>query len=291
MDLFHAFLIAPFADFEFMRRALVGAVALALAAAPVGVMLMLRRMSLTGDAMSHAILPGAAVGYLLSGLSLTAMTLGGLVAGVVVAVAAGAVARNSRLGEDVSLAAFYLTSLALGVTIVSMKGSNVDLLHVLFGSVLALDDDALILIAAISTLTLFAFATIARPLVLDSIDPGFLRAVGGRTGAIVHLVFMGVVVLNLVGGFHALGTLMAVGLMMLPAAGARLWVDDLTALVATASAIGVASAVVGLLVSYHLSLPAGPAIVLTAGAIWFASLLFGRRGLLADRLGRRHLEA
>lgn len=291
MDLLHALLIAPFADFEFMRRALVGAVALALAAAPVGVMLMLRRMSLTGDAMSHAILPGAAVGYLLSGLSLTAMTLGGLVAGVVVAVAAGAVARNSRLGEDVSLAAFYLTSLALGVTIVSMKGSNVDLLHVLFGSVLALDDDALILIAAISTLTLFAFATIARPLVLDSIDPGFLRAVGGRTGAIVHLVFMGVVVLNLVGGFHALGTLMAVGLMMLPAAGARLWVDDLTALVATASAIGVASAVVGLLVSYHLSLPAGPAIVLTAGAIWFASLVFGRRGLLADRLGRRHLEA
>ncbi|NLH80898.1 MAG: metal ABC transporter permease [Phyllobacteriaceae bacterium] len=287
----HALLIAPFADFEFMRRALVGAVALALAAAPVGVMLMLRRMSLTGDAMSHAILPGAAIGYLLSGLSLTAMTVGGLVAGVVVAVAAGAVARNSRLGEDVSLAAFYLTSLALGVTIVSLKGSNVDLLHVLFGTVLALDDDALILIAAISTLTLFAFATIVRPLVLDSIDPGFLRAVGGRTGAIVHLVFMGVVVLNLVGGFHALGTLMAVGLMMLPAAGARLWVDDLTALVATASGIGVASAVVGLLVSYHLSLPAGPAIVLTAGAIWFASLALGRRGLLAGRLGRRHLEA
>ncbi len=289
--MFHDVFVAPFADFEFMRRALAGAIALALASAPIGVMLMLRRMSLTGDAMSHAILPGAAIGYLFAGLSLSAMTLGGLVAGVVVAVAAGAVARSSRLGEDVSLAAFYLTSLALGVTIVSLKGSNVDLMHVLFGSVLALDDDALIMIATIATLTLFAFAAIVRPLALDSVDPGFLRAVGGRSGAAVHLVFMGVVVLNLVGGFHALGTLMAVGLMMLPAAGARMWVDDLTALVAVAALIGVGSAFVGLIVSYHLSLPAGPAIVLTAGAAWFVSLLAGRRGLLADRLGRRHLEA
>ena len=289
--MFHEIFVAPFADFEFMRRALAGSVALALASAPIGVMLMLRRMSLTGDAMSHAILPGAAIGYLFAGLSLSAMTIGGLVAGIVVAVAAGAVARSSRLGEDVSLAAFYLTSLALGVTIVSLKGSNVDLMHVLFGSVLALDDDALTMIATIATLTLLAFAAIVRPLALDSVDPGFLRAVGGRSGAAVHLVFMGVVVLNLVGGFHALGTLMAVGLMMLPAAGARLWVDDLTALVAVAALIGVASAFVGLIVSYHLSLPAGPAIVLTAGAAWFVSLLAGRRGLLADRLGRRHLEA
>ena len=287
----HELLIAPFADFEFMRRALVGAVALAIASAPVGVMLMLRRMSLTGDAMSHAILPGAAIGYLISGLSLTAMTLGGLVAGVVVAVSAGAVARASRLGEDVSLAAFYLASLALGVTIVSLKGSNVDLLHVLFGSVLALDDDALVLIAGIATMTLLAMAAIFRPLVIDSIDPTFLRAVGGRTGAATHLVFMGLVVLNLVGGFHALGTLMAVGLMMLPAAAARLWVDDLTALVTTATAIGAVSAVAGLLASYHLGLPAGPAIVLTAGGVWFASLIVGRRGLLAGRLGVRHLEA
>jgi len=289
--MFHDIFVAPFADFEFMRRALAGAIALALASAPIGVMLMLRRMSLTGDAMSHAILPGAAIGYLFAGLSLSAMTLGGLVAGIVVAVAAGAVARSSRLGEDVSLAAFYLTSLALGVTIVSLKGSNVDLMHVLFGSVLALDDDALIMIASIATLTLLAFAAIVRPLALDSVDPGFLRAVGGRSGAAVHLVFMGVVVLNLVGGFHALGTLMAVGLMMLPAAGARMWVDDLTALVAVAALIGVGSAFVGLIVSYHLSLPAGPAIVLTAGAAWFVSLLAGRRGLLADRFGRRHLEA
>ncbi|TBW40756.1 metal ABC transporter permease [Siculibacillus lacustris] len=288
--LFHDLVIAPFAEFEFMRRALVGAVALAIAAAPIGVFLMLRRMSLTGDAMAHAILPGAALGYLVAGLSLPAMTFGGLVAGVTVAVGAGAVARASVLKEDTTLAAFYLLSLALGVTIVSLKGSNVDLLHVLFGSVLALDDTALVLIAAIATLTLFAMAAIFRPLVLESVDPVFLRSVG-RVGAPVHLIFMALVVLNLVGGFLALGTLLAVGMMMLPAASARLWTDDLTQLVGLAAAIGAGSAVVGLLLSYHQSLPAGPAIILVAGAFYLLSLIVGRRGLLAARIGRRHLEA
>ena len=103
---------------------------------------MLRRMSLMGDAMSHAILPGAAVGFLLGGLSLSAMSLGGFIAGLAVALAAGLVARSTILREDASLAAFYLVSLALGVLIVSVKGSNIDLLHVLFGTVLALDDAA-----------------------------------------------------------------------------------------------------------------------------------------------------
>lgn len=283
-------LVAPFVEFEFMRRALIGSLALALAAAPIGVMLMLRRMSLTGDAMAHAILPGAAVGYLLAGLSVPAMTIGGLVAGVAVAMAAGAVARASVLREDTTLAAFYLVSLALGVTIVSMKGSNVDLLHVLFGSVLALDDAGLMLIAGIATVTLVTLALILRPLVVDSIDPTFLGSVS-RSGAVVHLVFMGLVVLNLVGAFQALGTLLAVGLMMLPAASARLWADDLTAVIGLAVVVAMLAAFGGLVASYHHELPAGPAIILAAGGIYLLSLAVGRRGLLASRFFRRHLEA
>jgi zinc/manganese transport system permease protein len=288
--LLHDLLIAPFAEFEFMRRALVGSVVLALAGAPIGVFLMLRRMSLTGDAMAHAILPGAALGYLVAGLSLPAMTFGGLVAGVMVALLAGAVARISVLREDTTLAAFYLTSLALGVVIVSLEGSNVDLLHVLFGSVLALDDAALTLIGGIATLTLVTLAAIFRPLVTDSVDPVFLRSLGGF-GAPVHMVFMTLVVMNLVGGFLALGTLLSVGMMMLPAASARLWTDDLTALLAIAVPIGAVAAIAGLIGAYHLSLPAGPAIVLAAAVLYVLSLAFGRRGLLAAHFGRRHLEA
>src|SRR4030088_307338 len=167
--------IAPFVEFEFMRRALVGTLALALAAGPVGVFLMLRRMSLMGDAMSHAILPGAAVGFLLSGLSLFAMTAGGLIAGFVVALLTGFVARATELKEDAALATFYLLSLALGVTIVSIKGTNVDLLHVLFGDVLALDDPTLLLIAANASVSLLVLALIYRPLVIECVDPGFMR--------------------------------------------------------------------------------------------------------------------
>src|SRR5947199_8518013 len=128
----HAALIAPFSEFEFMRRALAGALALALGACPIGVFLMLRRMSLVGDAMAHAILPGAAVGFLVSGLNLFAMTAGGLIAGFVVALLKGLVARATELKEDASLATFYLVSLALGVMIISLKGTNLDLLHLLF---------------------------------------------------------------------------------------------------------------------------------------------------------------
>ena len=155
-------LIAPFTEFEFMRRALAGVIALALGGAPIGVFLMLRRMSLVGDAMAHAILPGAAVGFLLSGLNLFAMTFGGLVAGFAVAILSGLVARSTELKEDASLAAFYLVSLALGVTIVSIRGTNIDLLHVLFGNILAMDDQTLMVIALNATFTLILLAVICR---------------------------------------------------------------------------------------------------------------------------------
>src|SRR5712672_674187 len=174
--------IAPFVEFEFMRRAFIGTLALAIGAGPVGVFLMLRRMSLMGDAMSHAILPGAAIGFLLSGLSLFAMTRGGLIAGFTVAILAGVVARTTELKEDASLATFYLVSLALGVTIVSIKGTNIDLLHVLFGNILAMDDQTLLVIAFNATITLVVLAVIFRPLVIESVDPVFLRTVS-RAGA------------------------------------------------------------------------------------------------------------
>jgi zinc/manganese transport system permease protein len=289
--LLHDILIAPFAEFEFMRRALVGIVALALGAGPIGVFLMLRRMSLVGDAMSHAILPGAALGFLLSGLDLIAMTLGGLIAGFVVALAAGLIARATELKEDASLAAFYLVSLAVGVTIVSVKGTNIDLLHVLFGSVLALDDQTLLLIAINATVTLIVLALIYRPLVIECVDPNFLRSVSAA-GAPAHLAFLALVVVNLVSGFHALGTLLAVGIMMLPAAIARFWARDVTAMILIAALSGSLAGFAGLVLSFHTGVPSGPAIILVAGALYAGSLLFGRvGGLVRQAFPGRHLEA
>src|SRR6201992_706474 len=228
-------LIAPFTEFEFMRRALAAVIALSLGGAPIGVFLMLRRMSLVGDAMAHAILPGAAIGFLLSGLNLFAMTFGGLIAGFAVAILAGVVTRVTELKEDASLAAFYLVSLALGVTIVSLRGSNIDLLHVLFGNVLAMDNQTLLVIAFNATLTLAVLAVIWRPLVIECVDPLFLRTVS-RAGGPAHLAFMALVVVNLVNGFQALGTLLAVGLMVLPAGIARVWARGITGIMGSAGA-------------------------------------------------------
>ena len=283
-------LLAPFLDYQFMRRALVGALAIALSGAPLGVFLVLRRMSLAGDALSHAILPGAAIGYLVAGLSLPAMTLGGLAAGLIVALASGAAARFSALREDAALAAFYLVSLALGVTLVSLKGSNVDLLHVLFGSALALDDATLLLLAGVASLTLVALAVFYRALAADALDPIFLRR-PSALGEFVPYLFLALVVLNLVAAFHALGTLMAVGLIMLPAAAARLWTRDLSAMLMLAGLFAALSALAGLVFSFHVGAPAGPAIVLAAGVSYFASLGLGRAGgLIRHFLTRPHLE-
>ncbi len=283
-------LVQPFADFGFMRRALMGCVAISVGATPMGVFLMLRRMSLTGDAMAHAILPGAAVGYLVAGLSLGAMTIGGLVAGMAVALLSGFVTRATPLREDASLAAFYLVSLALGVLIVSTRGSNVDLMHVLFGTVLALDDAALILLCSIASLSILTLALLFRPLVLECADPQFLRSVSGLS-AVTHYTFLALVVLNLVGGFQALGTLMAVGIMILPAAAARFWATSIGGMIGVAIAVATFSSLSGLLLSYHHSLPSGPAIILVAGLAYGVSLALGPEGGLITRLrSQRPLE-
>ncbi|WP_341352758.1 zinc ABC transporter permease AztB [Paracoccus nototheniae] len=283
-------LVAPFTEFAFMQRALAGALMLSLSACPVGVFLMLRRMSLTGDAMAHAILPGAAAGFLIYGLEIWPMTLGGLVPGAAVAVGAGAVARLTVQHEDASMAAFYLISLSVGVVMVSLRGSSVDLMHVLFGTVLALDDAAIVLIALVLVVTTLAFGLLWRALVAECLDPLFLRSVSGM-GTVVHFGFLALVVLNLVAGFQALGTLLAVGLMILPAAAARFWTQSVLAMVALAVAIGAVASASGLLLSYHLSLPSGPSITLSAGAAYLASVVAGPRGLVVPRLPRRRHRA
>lgn len=284
-------LIGPFVEFAFMRQALLGCIALALSAAPVGVFLMLRRMSLMGDAMAHALLPGAAVGYLLFGLSLAAMTVGGVIAGLAVAIGSGVVARNTLIREDTSLAAFYLLSLSLGVLIVSVRGNNVDLLHVLFGTVLALDAAALTLLWGIAGLTLLTLFLIRRPLILQCLDPGFLRQVSAW-GPLAHYGFLALLVINLVAGFHALGTLMAVGIMVLPAASARFWVRRIGPLVLWATAIALLTTIAGLLVSYHADWPTSPVIVLGLGLVYLMSMAFAPHGLLRQRVhGHHHLRA
>lgn len=278
------FFIAPFADYVFLRRALMACIALALGCGPVGVLLVLRRMSLMGDALAHAILPGAAIGFLMGGLSLPAMGLGGFLVGFLVALLAGAISRFTILNEDASFAGFYLISLAIGVLIVSTQGSQVDLMHILFGTVLAVDSVSLLMVTGITSFTLFVLALIYRPLLIECFDPGFLRVIGGW-GSFYHFVFLILVALNLIAAFQALGTLMALGMMMLPAVLARLWARHVWSLFLLSGFLAVISGYFGLLLSYHLEWPSGPSIILIAGLIYGISLIIAPFGALKQQQG------
>lgn len=286
-------LVAPFAEFAFMRRALVATLGLSLSAAPLGVFLTLRRMSLLGDALSHAILPGVAVGFMLFGLSLTAMVLGGVLAGMLVAGAAGFISRATTLREDASMAAVYLMALAVGVTLISSHGTQLDLLHILFGSALGVDTPGLLLVASVASVSVLIMAAAYRGLVLESFDPVFLSAAGqrnSRTGTnwMWQQGFLMLVVVNLVAGFQTLGTLMAVGLMMLPAVSSRLWHDTLPAQLVNASAQAMLAGYAGLTLSYHLNTPSGATIIGCAGALYLGSLLVSPGGWLPRQLARGH---
>lgn len=285
-------LIGPFAEFAFMRRALVATLALAISAAPLGVFLTLRRMSLLGDALSHAVLPGVALAYWLFGLSLPAMALGGVLTGLAVAAVAGLISRATTLKEDASLAGMYLLALAVGVTLISRQGSQLDLLHILFGSALGVDAQGLLLVAGVSSVSVLALAALYRGFVLETFDPVFLAATATsgwlRRGWLWQQLFLMLVVVNLVAGFQTLGTLMAVGLMMLPAVSARLWHESLGAQLLNAAAQAAVAGVVGLLLSYHLDTPSGPTIIGCAGVLYVLSLLVSPGGWLPQVLKRPH---
>ncbi|MFZ4763064.1 MAG: metal ABC transporter permease [Alphaproteobacteria bacterium] len=277
-------LASIFTDYAFMRRALAGCLALSLGAVPLGVLLQLRRMSLLGEAMAHGILPGAAIGYLLFGLSITAMSIGGLVAGLLVALGAGVVNRYTDLAEDASLSGFYLISLASGMMLLSpainQHSGNIDIMHLLFGSLLSLDNISLYIIMAVTAFTLILLAILARPLIAECVDPSFLRQVSPM-GLWSHLLFLGLVALNLVAGFQALGTLMVVGLMMLPAITAKFWAQTLWGMILVGWLVASSASILGLVFSFYMNWPSAPSIILFCGAAYLFSVFFGKeQGIL-----------
>jgi zinc/manganese transport system permease protein len=280
-----ALLVGPFEAYGFMRTALVAVLALALANGPSGVLLLMRRMSLVGDVFSHAVMPGAALGFVIAGYSALALSAGGMLTGIAVAAFSEVTGRDRSIRDDVALAAFYLLSLAIGVLLVSGQGSNADLMHVLFGTVLAVDIPTLVLISLLATISTLVLAALYRPLALESFDPEFLQAVGGGA-RLYRMIFLAIIVVDLVAGFQAFGTLLAVGPMLLPAAAARHWARRVGPSMTLAVMLGIVAGYLGLLMSFFASLPSGPAIVLAAGALYLASALAARYRSRAAALKR-----
>ena len=272
-------LISEMFSYAFMRRAFVVTTILSASVAPVGAFLVLRRLSLAGEAMAHAITPGVVIGFVTAGLSVMSLLFGGLIAGLGVAVLTAYLARNTILRSDASLASLYLIALAIGIFILSAAGSAVPLKSFLFGSILGVDDASMILVGGVATVTLVTFALILRPLIMSTCDPVFFESQVKRPW-IVEQGFMFLLVLNLLAAFKTLGTLMAVGLMILPATAARYWSGTITVQLGLGFIFSLLSCWLGLTLSYVLpETPSGPAIVLVAGAIFVLSALFGPLGL------------
>jgi len=283
-------MIALFAD-PATKRAFASAVMISFSGAPLGVFLVLRRMSLMGDVIAHAILPGTAAGFILAGLSLPVMGAGGLIAGLIVALLASLATRYTAIREDANLATFYMVALAAGVAMLAAHGTAQNLEDILFGDVSAVSRETLIAMTAASSVTLFGLAVIYRPLVIEAFDPVFLQSVGGR-GGLYQGVFMALTVLTMVEGYRTLGTLMASDLIIIPAVTAQFWTRRLPFLMLWAVAIGIVSSAVGIMIAARYGLPSGPAIILVVGGIYFLSALFGSVGSLRARyFPPHHLEA
>lgn len=260
-------LISPFQDYIFMRRALVACVSIALSNAPLGVILIQRRMSLMGEALSHGILPGIAIAYIFLGMWLPGLTIGGMIAGLTISLISGLTSRKTILKEDASFSSFYIIAFSLGVLLLSIKGGNMHLMHLLFGNVLGVNSSSLLFIAATSSLTLVLFMVIYRPLVYDCFDSLFMQSVGVKSN-LYHNIFLGLVVCNLVAACQALGTLMALGIMIVPAATARLLSNRLFIIFLFSIFLAVVASYVGLILSYYFNWPSGPTIILVAGIIY-----------------------
>ncbi len=274
----------PFTHYLFMRRALAACIVLSAGAVPLGIFMTLRRMTLVGDAMSHAILPGVALAFLVFGLSVWPMTIGGFVVGVIVAIVATLLTRTTQLKEDASFTLIYLMSLAGGIILISTKGNSIDLLHILFGNILAIDNDALYLVTGVSWATVITICALYRGLVIECFDPDFLKSSGRRN--FIGQVFFILLVINLVASFQALGTLMALGLMILPSIATRFWTRNMDTAIAVGIGIAIVSSFAGLLISYYYRVPSGPAVVLLIGVVAFISTLIGRYGSLRNYLAR-----
>jgi len=276
------FFLEPFRH-DFMCRALVSSALLGLVGGLLGPLLVLRRMALMGDALSHSLLPGIALAWLLFGPSPTALLLGALLAGLLTAFGGAAVSRLTVVKEDAAFGALFLVFFASGIALLSRLPTRFNLTHFLFGNILGITPADLVLVGAVTVGTVLALYLFRRPLLLETFDPGFHRATGG-SGRMTHVGFLILVVLNLVAGLQTMGVVLVLGLFLLPAVIARLWCERYGPLRVVAVALSLLGSAGGILLSYHAGLPSGPAIVICLGAMLLFSLLFAPGPGLVARL-------
>ncbi len=281
-------LIEPFTH-EFMLRALVGGALIGFTNGFVGTFVVLRRMALMADSLSHSMLPGLALSVMVFGLAPAGLFGGGLLAALFVALGAQLISRSSRLKEETALAILYTVAFSLGLVLLTFVKVRVSLMHYLFGNILGLSNDDLWISYGVALVTIPLLAALQRPFLVLLFEPAVARSQGVRVG-VFNLLLAVVLVVTMVSSLKAVGVILMLGLLIAPAATVYLLCDSFPAMLWGGGAIGMVGSVLGLILSYRISnLPSGAAIVLVLGVIFFLAYLFSPRyGVLRHLRKRRH---
>ncbi len=281
VDLLPEHLAAPF-EYRFMQRALLTSVLVGAICGLLSCYVVLKRWSLLGDAISHAVLPGVAIAYLLG----WPFFIGAFVTGALTSLGIGAIERHTRIKSDAAMGLMFTAAFALGIVIISKIATSTHLLHILFGNVLGVKTSALVLTLLASVVTLLAIWLAYRPLLLYTFDPQQAQALGFNTG-LIHYGLILLLTLTIVASLETVGIILVVAMLITPGATAHLLTDRFTSMLAISVAVGVTSAVVGLVLSVSLDVASGGAIVLVASGLFLVALLAAPKHGLVARHWRR----
>lgn len=264
-------------QFAFMVRALGAAVLVGVVGGVVGVYMVLRGMAFFGSALSHSVLPGIALGYLVSGASRGELFWWGLGTGVLTALGIGAIGRGARMKEDTAIGIVFAGMFALGIAMISTARSYaVDLANFLFGNVLGVSEASLWLIAAFGGAVLLCVALFYKEFLVLSFDPILARTLRLPTRFLDNLMLV-MIAVTIIVSLQTVGVALMVAMLVTPAATASLLTRRLPVMMALSALIGALSGVVGLYLSYHLSLASGAAIVLVCTGVFLLTFLFAPR--------------
>ncbi|HEY5894731.1 MAG TPA: metal ABC transporter permease [Chthoniobacterales bacterium] len=280
-------LTEPFAH-EFMQRAAFGCALIGFLNGFLGAFIVLRRLALMADALSHSLLPGLALGVLIFGLAPTGLFAGALAAALIVAIGSQLISRNSRVKEDTSIAILYTMAFSAGVILLNKVKSPVSLHHYLFGNILGLSNSDLWMNYGIALVTIPLVVALQRPLLVALFEPSVAKSQGIHVEWLNYLL-MSLLVVTMISSLQAVGVALALGLLIAPAATIYLLSDSAPAMFWGGGILGALGSCLGLLISYWLNTETGPCIVLLLGLFFLvAYLLSPRYGLVLKLLRRRH---
>lgn len=253
-------------EFHFLQNALITAIVIGVVSGVVGCFIILRGMSLMGDAISHAVLPGVALSYIF-GIN---FFVGAIVFGVIASIMITYIKGNSIIKGDTAIGITFSSFLALGVILIGVANSSTDLFHILFGNILAVQDSDKWVTITVSAIVLAFVVLFFKELLLTSFDPVMAQAMGINV-SFFHYLLMVLLTLVSVTALQSVGTILIVAMLITPAATAYLYATSLKIMLVLSATIGACSSVIGLFIGYSFNVAAGSSIVLTAAAFFVIS--------------------